>query len=97
MGILIGHILKWEYQPEKLTRSWQVKIQLQRREVQDMLEENPSLTSYLDIALAKAFRLGLDLVLIETPIEKNALLSDCPYKLDQILNPNFPNDIDLEI
>ncbi|BBC23144.1 DUF29 domain-containing protein [Pseudanabaena sp. ABRG5-3] len=96
LGVLIGHLLKWQYQPQKRSRSWQVTIQLQREEIQDLLADNPSLKSYLDKALFKGFRLGLALVLSETPIKKNVLPNECPYSLDQLLDLSFPDDIDVE-
>ena len=40
LGVLIGHLLKWQYQPEKRSRSWQVTIQLQREEIRDLLFDN---------------------------------------------------------
>ena len=94
--MLIGHLLKWQYQPQKRSRSWQVTIQLQRAEILDLLADNPSLKSYLDKALSKGFRLGLALVLSETPIKKNLLPNECPYNLEQLLDLSFPDDIDVE-
>jgi len=96
LGVLIGHLLKWQYQPEKRTRSWQVTIQLQRQEIQDLLEDNPSLKSYLDKALSKGFRFGLALVLSETPIKKKILPDECPYSFEELLALGFPKDIDGE-
>ena len=96
LGVLIGHLLKWQYQPEKRSRSWQVTIQLQREEIRDLLFDNPSLKSYLDRALPKGFRLGLALILGETPISKKLLPSECPYSFEQLLDLSFPDDIDVE-
>jgi hypothetical protein len=56
LGVLIGHLLKWQYQPTKRSRSWQVTIQLQREEILDLLADNPSLKSYLEKALLKGYR-----------------------------------------
>jgi len=96
LGLIIGHLLKWQYQPEKRTRSWQVTIQLQRQEIQDLLEDNPSLKSYLDKALSQSFRLGLAQVLSETPISKQVLPDVCHYSFAELLDPNFPDDIGIE-
>jgi len=96
LGILIGHILKWQYQPEKRTRIWQVTIQLQRAEIQDLLTDNPSLKSYIDMAIQRGFRSGLALVLSETPIKKKDLPAVCPYVFEQLLDTNFPDDIEME-
>lgn len=96
LGVLIGHLLKWQYQPQKRSRSWQVTIQLQREEISELLSDNPSLKSYFDKALLKGFRLGLALVLSETPIKKSLLPDACPYSLEQLLDSSFPDDLDVE-
>jgi hypothetical protein len=96
LGLLIGHLLKWQYQSEKRTRSWQVTIQLQRQEIHDLLQDNPSLKSYLDKALLQSFRLGLAQVLSETPISKKVLPDVCPYSFAELLDSNFPDDIGIE-
>jgi hypothetical protein len=96
LGVLIGHLLKWQYQSTKRSRSWQVTIQLQREEILDLLADNPSLKSYLEKALLKGYRLGLALILAETPIKKSILPNECPYNLEQLLDLSFPDDIGVE-
>ena len=93
LGVLIGHLLKWDYQPEKRSKSWQVTIQIQRREIEDILEDNPSLKSYLPEAIAKGHQAGLDLVRLETPLDYEDLPKTCPYSLEQLLDPGFPTDL----
>jgi hypothetical protein len=90
LGVLIGHLLKWDCQPEKRSKSWRVTIQIQRREIADLLEENPSLRSYLSEAIAKGHQAGLDLVRLETALEYEDLPKNCPYTLEQLLDPDFP-------
>ncbi|HAN46284.1 MAG TPA: hypothetical protein DCQ32_06985 [Cyanobacteria bacterium UBA8156] len=36
LGVLIGHLLKWDYQPDKRSKSGRVTIQIQRREIEDL-------------------------------------------------------------
>lgn len=96
IGVMIGHFLKWQYQPQSRSPSWQVTIQLQRAETQDLLADNPSLKSYLDKALPRGFRFGLALVLSEPPIKKNLSPNECPYCFEQLLELSFPDDIDVE-
>ena len=62
LGVLIGHLLKWQYQPNKRSRSWQVTISNQRRAIKKLLTNNPSLKPYLDTAVQDGFLLGLGLV-----------------------------------
>ncbi|BAC90515.1 DUF29 domain-containing protein [Gloeobacter violaceus] len=41
---LMAHIIQWETQPERRTRSWLVTIHGSRREIEDLCEDTPSLT-----------------------------------------------------
>ncbi len=93
LGVLIGHLLKWDYQPEKRGKSWRVTIQIQRREISDLLEENPSLKLDMSEAIAKAHQAGLDLVCLETPLDYGDLPQNCPYSLAQLLDSNFSIDL----
>src|SRR5438874_1944892 len=38
LAVLIAHLLKWEYQPPKRSRSWLVTIEQQRQELLRLLE-----------------------------------------------------------
>ena len=41
--VLIAHLLKWRFQPERRSASWQATIEEQRRSLRKHLKENPSL------------------------------------------------------
>ena len=43
LRILLAHLLKWQYQPNYRSRSWQATIKEQRLALQDLLADNPSL------------------------------------------------------
>jgi len=92
LGILIGHLLKWDYQPEKRGKSWRATIREQRREILQLLKENPSLKPYLIEAIAHAHEFGLDLVVKETPLDYGDLPENCPYTSEQLFDPNFPTN-----
>jgi hypothetical protein len=93
LGVLIGHILKWEYQPQKRSKSWRVTIRGQRREIKLLLDQNPSLKSYLDEAIRLGYDQGIDLVVKETPLDDRDLPEVCPYAIAQIFDVNFPDGI----
>jgi hypothetical protein len=48
MAVLLAHLLKCKYQPEKLGSSWRRTIKEQRKEVGFCLKETPSLKPQLD-------------------------------------------------
>jgi hypothetical protein len=93
LGVLIGHLLKWEFQPELRGKSWRSTIIEQHDRIKLHLKDNPSLKSYLDEVVIEAHRLALSLVVRETPLDYPDLPSDCPYAIAQILDPQFPEDL----
>jgi Domain of unknown function DUF29 len=90
LGILIGHLLKWIYQPKQQSKSWQITIRVQRRQVQRHIEQNPSLKSYLSEAIAVGYDLGLELFFKETQLLDVDLPEECPFTVEQIFDPLFP-------
>ncbi len=89
LTVLLGHLLKWQFQPEKRSNSWLATIREQRREVETLLEENPSLKSYLDEAVQLAYQSGVDLAVRETNFPYETFPEACPYALEQVLNSKF--------
>ncbi len=90
LGVLIGHLLKWDYQSEHRSKSWKATIREQRKEVLRLLQDNPSLKPYLQEAIADAYEAGLAIVVRETPLDYKALPPECPYSVEQILDLSFP-------
>lgn len=90
LGVLIGHLLKWQFQSELRGKSWRAIIREQRDEILDVLQENPSLKPYIGEAVQKGFRQGISLVLRETPLDIHDLPLECPYAIAQILDLEFP-------
>ena len=55
LGVLIGHLLKWDYQPERRSKSWRSTIREQRRAALKLISQNPSLKPYLTEAIVDAY------------------------------------------
>jgi hypothetical protein len=55
LSVLLRHLLKTKYQPEKASRSWQATIRVQRQQIEEFLEESPSLRQDLPKLLADAY------------------------------------------
>lgn len=87
LGVLLGHLLKWELQPERRSRSWFLSVREQRRAIRRLLEQNPSLRSKLEPALEDGFQSGVDLVLRETDLALRMLPAASPWSLEQVLDP----------
>ncbi|MBH8576721.1 DUF29 domain-containing protein [Nostocaceae cyanobacterium CENA369] len=92
LSILIGHLLKWEYQPTKRSRSWIATIRIQRREILNLLNENPSLQPYLEAALQEAYENAKDLASAETNLPLSTFPQQCSYTMAEISSDRFYPD-----
>ena len=95
LAILLGHLLKWDLQPNLRGKSWRSTIREQRRQIQKLITKNPSLKSYLDEAMSEGYESALDLVVRETPLDYKELPQVCPYAIAQIFDNNFPVGVEI--
>jgi hypothetical protein len=89
LSILIGHLLKWQYQTLKRSRSWLNTIRIQRIDILELLKENPSLKSYLEEALQIAYTKGVALASGETNLPRKTFSENCSYTLEEVLDDRF--------
>ncbi|MEI6428897.1 MAG: DUF29 domain-containing protein [Pseudanabaena sp. ELA607] len=87
LEVLIMHLLKWQFQPNLRSRSWQLTIREQRLRVQALLEDNPSLKPHLNQRLDQIYRLAAINAERETGLDQ--FPEHCPYEIAQILTDNF--------
>jgi hypothetical protein len=85
--VLVMHLLKWQYQPNLRSRSWQLTIREQRLRVQTLLEDNPSLKPHLSQRIDKIYRLAVIAAERETGL--NLFPDTCPYEIEQILSDSL--------
>ncbi|MGB7439502.1 MAG: DUF29 domain-containing protein [Coleofasciculaceae cyanobacterium] len=89
LGILLGHLLKWEFQPQSRSRSWLATIREQRLQVLQLLAESPSLQPMLPEAKETAYKSALNLAVRETSLSYKVFPQECPYSLEQVLDSGF--------
>ena len=89
LSILIGHLLKWEFQSAKRSRSCLNTIRIQRIDTWELLEENPSLQAYLQEVIPKAYLKAIALAAGETNLPVKTFPPHCPYTLEEILSDGF--------
>jgi len=89
LGVLLGHLLKWHFQPDKRSNSWLGTIREQRVQIRLLLQDSPSLKPYLDEVFLAAYELGLALAIRETQLGEQVFPEECPYTPEQVMNPEF--------
>ncbi|WP_017653582.1 DUF29 domain-containing protein [Fortiea contorta] len=91
LEILIMHLLKWQFQPNLRSRSWELTIKEQRLRLEKLLQENPSLNSSLAETIEKIYPLANLSAERETGLSLFPKI--CPYTLTEIVSPEFlPDD-----
>jgi Domain of unknown function DUF29 len=88
-GILVGHLLKWQLQPQNRSNSWRSTLREQRRRIALLLSDSPSLKPYLEEAITIGYEDAKDLVIQETNVTDEPFPEACPYSLEQILSIDF--------
>lgn len=87
--VLIGHLLKWEYQPNHRSRSWQGSIDEQRVQLNRLIRKKPSLRPGLLGAANDAYFDAVKIAIKETGISKANLPQENPYTMEQLLDEEF--------
>jgi hypothetical protein len=61
LEVLLKHLLKWHYQPNRRGMSWRNSVKVARRGIEDLLEDSPSLKPLVAELISKAYSRALTL------------------------------------
>lgn len=99
--VLLMHLLKWEYQPERRTTSWRLTVEEQLDELRDDLAAG-SLRNHAEAVLPEAYARARKKAAGETELPLATFPVDCPVTIDviadaaakELLGPDFdvPDD-----
>ena len=82
---LLTHLLKWEHQPRRRSRSWESTIRTQRYDLQDLLESRTLEHHALEM-LPKAYARAIKQAATETGLAQQRFPQECPYTLAELLS-----------
>jgi hypothetical protein len=89
LAVLLAHILKWTYQPDRRRRSWRATVEVQRHEL-SLLLQSGTLRNHAETELESAYRAGVRQAAADTGIDPNAFPPQCPYNVQQLLTIELP-------
>jgi Domain of unknown function DUF29 len=89
LELLLKHLLKMRFQPERLTPSWKSTIREARSVLRKLFRDSPSLKAYAQDYFAEAHTEARHAAAEETGLELAAFPADCPFTLDEALDPDF--------
>lgn len=89
LTVILLHLLKWQFQPERRSNSWQASIAEHRRRIRKAFKDSPSLKPYLEEVLAECYGDAIELASIETGLPASTFPRSCPYTSAQVLEIGF--------
>ena len=85
IAMLTQHLLKWDHQPNRRSRSWELSVREQRSRILEAIADSPGLKSRLSDAIERGYRSGRNGALEETKLPDVAMPEACPYSFDEMM------------
>ncbi len=92
LKIVLEHLIKWKFQPEKRSQSWSDSIEEHRDRVARIIEDSPSLAATPAEVLDREYRKARRKALRDTGLPESRIPSACPFTVEQALDPDFLPD-----
>lgn len=90
--VILVHLLKWQFQPERRSGSWEGSIIEHRRLIREAIDDSPSLQPYLESIFVECYPQAVKQAKAETQLPLDTFPGQCPYELAQVLNDEFLPD-----
>jgi hypothetical protein len=85
LTVLVAHLLEWQKQPDMRSKSWSATIREQRRPIEKLLEDSPSLRPFVATVLAEIYNDAREDAAEETGLAGTKFPAECPFTLDEVL------------
>ena len=82
---VLVHMLEWDYQPECRTTSWEVTIDDGREQIQQLLNDSPSLIPTVSDVIQDCYPNAVRQASKETGLPEQKFPLTCPFDINQLL------------
>lgn len=89
LTVLLTHLLTWREQPSLRGASWSGTIREQRRRIEKLLRESPSLRPFVSEALAEAYGEAREDAAEQAGLPETDFPAECPFTVEQVLSRDF--------
>jgi hypothetical protein len=87
--VVLLHLLKWQYQPECRSGSWEGSIIEHRRRIKKALKESPSLKPDMISIFAECYTEAVKQAKAEMGLSLETFPIQCPYELAEVIDDEF--------
>jgi len=89
LEVILVHLLKYKYQPEKRSNSWRVTLLEHRRRLKRDFRISPSLKRYFLETFAECYQGARKLASVETEMTITTFPVASPFTPEQVLDEDF--------
>ena len=87
--VVLMHLLKYKYQPQRRSNSWLSSIYEHRRRIRRAFSKSPSLKNYLNEVFAECYQDARQEASLETGLPLEVFPIECPFNVEETLNPDY--------
>jgi len=95
LTVLLMHLLKWQFQSNLRSGSWEGTLLEQRIRIRRLLKASPSLKSFVVESVSECYEDARAKASIETRLPIDTFPKTCPYPMTDILSMEFLPDASL--
>jgi hypothetical protein len=89
LKVILEHLIKWRYQPQKRSKSWSGSIVEHRQRIRQLMQESPSLAQAPGELMTQAYADARRKALVATGLSERAVSKTCPFTVDQVLDEDY--------
>lgn len=89
LKIVLVHLIKWKYQPQKRKSGWRSSINEHRDRIERIIQDSPSLARVPGQSLAAEYRKARLQALEDMKPTKGKVPESCPFTAEQVLDPSY--------
>jgi hypothetical protein len=92
LRVLVAHLLKWQYRPEKRSRGWAVTVIRQRLQLKGLLE-SATLQKHAEAVLTEIYPGAMKIAAVQTGVPPSVFPADCPLTVEQVMTEELAGKI----
>jgi len=89
LEVILMHLLKYGYQPERRSRSWLLTLFEHRKRMERLFKDSPSLRRYFEGVFGECYQNARQMATIETGLELEVFPVESPFDAEEVLAVDF--------